>query len=111
MGDQVLVRVGQALRANLRPTDHVARYGGEEFLVILPDTVEESARIVADRLRAAVRAIALAESDGTPIPRVTISLGGGCLRAGQTMKALLGNADEALYQSKASGRDRVTFAT
>ncbi len=110
MGDQVLVRVGQALRASLRPTDQVARYGGEEFLVILPDTIEEAARMVADRLRAAVHEITLAQADGTAIPRITISLGGGCLQPGQTMKALLGHADEALYQSKSSGRDRVTFA-
>ncbi|HEY5948079.1 MAG TPA: GGDEF domain-containing protein [Kofleriaceae bacterium] len=110
MGDQVLVKVGQALRSSLRPTDHVARYGGEEFLVILPDTVQDGARMAADRLRAAVHAIELARTDGTPIPRVTISLGGSSLHTGQTMKALLGHADEALYQSKAGGRDRVTFA-
>jgi diguanylate cyclase (GGDEF)-like protein len=109
-GDQVLVLVGQALRSSLRPTDHVARYGGEEFLVILPDTGEDSARIVADRLRSAVHAIELAKSDGSAIPRITISLGGGCLASGQSMKALLGCADDALYQSKANGRDRVTFA-
>ncbi|HEX5062726.1 MAG TPA: GGDEF domain-containing protein [Kofleriaceae bacterium] len=110
MGDQVLVRVGQALRASLRPTDHVARYGGEEFLVILPDTVGDAAEIVANRLRTAVSDIDLVQADGTAIPRITISLGGGSLRSGQTMKALLGHADEALYQSKANGRDRVTFA-
>jgi diguanylate cyclase (GGDEF)-like protein len=109
-GDQVLVRVGQTLRASLRPTDHVARYGGEEFLVILPDTPDDQARMVAERLRTAVHEIDLAQPDGTPIPRITISLGGGCLAAGITMKALLGRADEALYQSKSSGRDRVTFA-
>jgi len=66
--------------------------------------------MVANRLRAAVHAIQLARADGTPIPGITISLGGGSLRSGQTMKALLGHADEALYQSKANGRDRVTFA-
>jgi diguanylate cyclase (GGDEF)-like protein len=110
MGDQVLIKVGHALRASLRPTDHVARYGGEEFLVILPDTTEASAHIVADRLRTAVHDIALAHADGTAIPRVTISLGGSRLRAGDSMKALLGHADEAMYASKAGGRDRVTFA-
>ena len=109
-GDQVLVRVGQAMRSNLRPTDHVARYGGEEFLVILPDTTEESARMVAERLRTAVHEIDLKKADGTAIPRITISLGGGCLNAAMPMKTLLGRADEALYQSKRDGRDRVTFA-
>jgi diguanylate cyclase (GGDEF)-like protein len=66
MGDQVLVKVGQALRASLRPTDHVARYGGEEFLVILPDTGEEQARTVADRLRTAVHAVALGRRHSDP---------------------------------------------
>lgn len=108
-GDQVLIKVGQAMRASLRPTDQVARYGGEEFLVILPDTAQESARTVADRLRSSVRGIELASSEGTAIPGVTISLGGSSLKSGVTMKTLLGQADEALYQSKANGRDRVTF--
>ena len=109
-GDQVLVRVGQAMRSNLRPTDHVARYGGEEFLVILPDTTEESARIVAERLRTAVHDIDLKKADGSAIPKITISLGAGCLTSAMPMKTLLGRADEALYQSKRDGRDRVTFA-
>ena len=79
-------------------------------VVILPDTVGDAAEMVANRLRVAVSEIDLVQADGTAIPRITISLGGGSLRSGQTMKALLGHADEALYQSKANGRDRVTFA-
>jgi diguanylate cyclase (GGDEF)-like protein len=109
MGDQVLVKVGQALRSQVRPTDHVARYGGEEFLVILPDTSAPSVATVAERLRAAVQAVELALPDGTPIPRITISLGGGCLAPGQDMKTLMTTADSALYASKHAGRDRYTL--
>jgi diguanylate cyclase (GGDEF)-like protein len=109
MGDQVLVKVGQALRTQVRPTDHVARYGGEEFLVILPDTTASSVATVAERLRTAIHAIELAQPDGTPIPRITISLGGGCLAPGQAMKDLLSTADAALYASKHGGRDRYTL--
>jgi diguanylate cyclase (GGDEF)-like protein len=110
MGDQVLVKVGQALRANLRPTDHVARYGGEEFLVILPDTTQEGGKMVGERLRCAVREIALVTAEGAAIPTISISLGGGCLERGHGVKELLARADQALYKSKETGRDRVTFA-
>jgi two-component system cell cycle response regulator len=109
-GDEVLRGIAGRFSERVRTEDVVARFGGEEFLVILPDTVENAAEMVANRLRAAVTEIDLVQADGTAIPRITISLGGGSLRAGQTMKALLGHADEALYQSKANGRDRVTFA-
>lgn len=109
VGDQVLVVVGQALRAHVRPTDFVARYGGEEFLVILPDTTVTSGTMVAERLRAAVRAIEATKPDGERIPQITISLGGSCLQAGGAMSELLSSADEALYASKHAGRDRVTF--
>ncbi len=109
MGDQVLVKVGQTLRSHVRPTDHVARYGGEEFLVILPDTNPASLDQVADRLRTSIHTIALVREDGTPIPRITISLGGGVLVHGQDMKGLMTTADEALYASKRGGRDRFTL--
>ena len=111
MGDQVLVKVGQALRAQVRPTDHVARYGGEEFLVILPDATASSVETVADRLRVAIHAIELAQPDGTKIPRITISPGGGCVAPGQLMKELLATADAALYASKHAGRDRYTLGS
>jgi diguanylate cyclase (GGDEF)-like protein len=111
MGDQVLVKVGQALRAHVRPTDHVARYGGEEFLVILPDTSGDSSKFVAERLRTSIHAIALVKEDGTPIPRITISIGGSVLAKGGGMKEMVACADEALYASKHGGRDRYTLGT
>ena len=109
VGDQVLVIVGQTLRGHTRPSDLVARYGGEEFLVILPDTNVEAGTMVAERLRQAVREVELRKSDGEAIPQITISLGGACLARGQAMAELLAKADQALYDSKHAGRDRVTF--
>ena len=105
-GDKVLVTVARALRENLRPTDLVARYGGEEFLVILPDTNVEAGTHCAERIRTAVAAEKLDDVD----TRITISIGGSCLKKGEGMAEMLSRADEALYASKHNGRDRVTYA-
>jgi len=106
VGDKVLVVVARALREKLRPTDLVARYGGEEFLVILPDTNVEAGRQCAERVRAAVAAEQLEDAD----TRITVSLGGACLKPGEVMADILARADEALYASKHGGRDRVTYS-
>jgi diguanylate cyclase (GGDEF)-like protein len=106
IGDKVLVVVARTLRENLRPTDLVARYGGEEFLVILPDTNVEAGRHCAERIRASIAAEKLDDVD----TRITISLGGACLKPGEAVPDLLRRADDALYRSKDGGRDRVTYA-
>lgn len=106
IGDKVLTTVARVLRENLRPTDLVARYGGEEFLVILPDTNVEAGRQCAERVRTSVAAERLEDVD----TRITISLGGACLKESELMASLLARADEALYASKDSGRDKVTYS-
>ena len=108
-GDQVIVAVANALRARLRPTDLVSRYGGEEFLIILPDTDRDQGRLVADRVRQAVAECELAIEGSPALTTVTISLGGACLVAGQSMADLVATADKALYASKHDGRNRVTI--
>ena len=110
IGDRVLVIVGQTLRANLRPSDLVARYGGEEFLVILPDTNVDAGRQCAERIRLAVADVALDVGDGEPRKRITISLGGACLKEREPVAELLARADEALYAAKHGGRNRVTYS-
>jgi diguanylate cyclase (GGDEF)-like protein len=110
VGDQVLVTVGQTMRANLRPTDLVARYGGEEFIVILPDTDRAAGHVVADRVRTAVSEVKLVVDGAPPLPTITISLGGSCLTRGQPMADLLATADRALYDAKHAGRNRVQFS-
>jgi diguanylate cyclase (GGDEF)-like protein len=101
-GDDVLRRVAGALKHAARVYDTPARYGGEEFGVILPRTSAAEAEDVANRMREAI-----AESGDDP--RVTVSAGVATFpldAAGP--EALVGAADEALYESKRGGRDRVT---
>ncbi|MBM2577066.1 diguanylate cyclase [Jannaschia sp. Os4] len=108
-GDLVLTRVAQVMRLNLRTEDLVARLGGEEFLVILPDTDAEATRAVAERLRRAVEASAIALEDGVEV-RVTLSLGTAVMDdAGED--AALRVADRALYSAKEGGRNRVAHIT
>lgn len=104
-GDEVLRKVAGLLRENARETDVAARYGGEEFILILPETEREGATIIAERIRGAI------ESAAWPDRAVTASLGVATLGlTHDNGSALVTGADEALYRSKASGRNRVTFA-
>ena len=101
-GDEVLRRVASALVDRSRDFDTPARYGGEEFAVILPGTAAEEARAVAERLHASLRH-SIEGSDVTASAGVA-SFPVNAADAGSLVRA----ADEALYASKRSGRDRVT---
>ena len=109
-GDAVLIAVAHCLRHNVRPGDFVARYGGEEFMVILANADEAIAMTVAERLRMAVSREDVRAKDGTDLPRVTISVGAARLAHDQQADAVVAAADAALYESKRSGRNRVTLA-
>ena len=104
MGDQVLVAVSSALRASTRDADTVARWGGEEFLVVLPNTRDGEPSELAERLRAKVEALQVADRHQCPVP-VTLSIGIATLCAGETGSMWLKRADEALYRAKADGRN------
>ncbi len=102
-GDAVLQGVAEALGRTARDTDLAARYGGEEFAVILPFTDEAGSLVIAERVRAA---IAAGDWEKRPI---TVSVGVGTLSLDTpTPDSLTDCADAALYQSKKSGRNRVT---
>jgi diguanylate cyclase (GGDEF)-like protein len=103
-GDQALVAFARLLREQLRPMDLVGRYGGEEFCALLPDVGMIEATRVANRLREAVAGRVI-EMRGRAL-RITISIGVAPLRDGD-LRASIRSADEALYQAKALGRDRV----
>ena len=104
-GDEVLRRVAQQLSEASRTYDTVARYGGEEFALVLPTTDRAEAREIVERLR---RQIAAAAGK----PRVTISAGLALFPTDATnADELVAAADEALYESKRAGRNRVKSST
>ncbi|MBW3554240.1 MAG: GGDEF domain-containing protein [Gemmatimonadetes bacterium] len=108
-GDAVLERVAEIVKATIRDADFAARFGGEELVVVLPETMRHEAGEVAERIRAAV-ASAVVDWSGKRIP-VTASIGvSSCPEVVQDPAELLKSADEALYASKAAGRNRVTVA-
>lgn len=105
-GDDVLRMVVDRSRQVLRDSDILGRYGGEEFAILLPETPQEQARQVAERLRVAMSGQPIL-ADGTPV-LVTISLGITELAPGEdAINSALRRADDALYDAKETGRNRV----
>jgi diguanylate cyclase len=104
-GDEVLKMFCSTVRASMRDTDVFGRYGGEEFLLILVATPAAAAAPAVERLRAAVAAAPWAKIVAGL--RVTFSAGVTGSRAGERVVQLLNRADEALYEAKRAGRDRV----
>ena len=106
-GDGALVALARVLDGGVRrPADLVARYGGEEFALVLPETNEQGATRVVQRIRDAVRALALehGSNDGRGI--ITISAGVATVTGGWTVAEVIALSDAALYEAKAGGRDR-----
>ena len=107
-GDEVLRTFAITVFANIRSIDRFGRYGGEEFLLVLPDTPDDSAIRILDRLRTIVAE--LDWSAFSPGMQVTISAGIATLKPDETPDTLLARADSALYAAKARGRNRVASA-
>jgi two-component system chemotaxis family response regulator WspR len=108
-GDDALRRVAQTLAASIRAEDFVARYGGEELVVLLHKADGEEARPVAERLRQAVYEASIPHERNADLGRVTVSIGVAPFDPDQPAppKRLRLLADEALYQAKEAGRNRV----
>lgn len=111
VGDRVLAEFGALCLAQKRPHDLFGRYGGEEFALLLSGTTVEGAVKTAERLRTLVRDLALTAPEGEPI-RLTASFGvTGFDPADEGLSRVFSRADEALYEAKLGGRDRVVTRT
>jgi diguanylate cyclase (GGDEF)-like protein len=107
-GDEVLRTFAITVFANIRNIDKFGRYGGEEFLLVLPETPNDAAARILDRLRAIIAD--LDWSAFSPGMRVTISAGVATLRPNESADSFLARADSALYAAKARGRNRIASA-
>lgn len=105
-GDAVLQATARILGSYVRNVDLLARYGGEEFILVLPETTADEAARLAERIRLNLQRTPIA-----PLPQpITASFGVAALDAAGSVRSLLKRADEALYQAKGGGRNRVMAA-
>jgi diguanylate cyclase (GGDEF)-like protein len=110
-GDLVLCELSELLMHHAREIDHVCRYGGEEMILILPETDTEMAMNIAERIRKAVETQVFDVSDEKQLS-ITISIGVASYPVhAETKEALVTAADNAMYQAKQSGRNRVCVYT
>ena len=104
-GDEALRKVARVCESLVRDCDAVSRWGGEEFVLLLRNVDTRAALAAADRVRASVEGVSL--SSGDAAFGITVSIGVATYRAGDTVAQALSRADEALYQAKLAGRNRV----
>jgi len=113
-GDRCLALVANAIKRTVtRVNDFVARYGGEEFVVVLPNTDEKGARVIAEKLHENVRECNIPHAGSAVASRVTVSVGcvTGSVDRQQSERDYIKQADEMLYASKQNGRNQSSFCT
>lgn len=108
-GDECLKQIANTLKKIMqRPTDLVARYGGEEFAIVLPNTDIQGAEMLGEKVRNAVEKLGIGHQRSPISAVVTVSLGiSAAVVPTETVRTLIANADEALYQAKQNGRNQV----
>jgi diguanylate cyclase (GGDEF)-like protein len=109
-GDHCLKAIAEALQSCItRPADLACRFGGEEFILVLPDTDEAGAMIVAETARIRVEKMALPHTASPVAKVITVSVGAAASEIGENflIESLIETADKALYEAKGTGRNRV----
>lgn len=105
VGDNVLKQVAKILKDSARETDFVARFGGEEFLVVFPDTLHNGAFVASEKIRLSIENAIFPE-----VGKITLSIGVSTVRFDDANDSLvIKKADQALYQAKSEGRNRVIY--
>jgi diguanylate cyclase (GGDEF)-like protein len=111
-GDEVLKMIGELLKNNVRREDIVARYGGEEFAIILPDTSEEEATVIAENIRYKVESTYFKGEENQPNGNLTVSIGISVYpEKARNEVELIKSADDALYRAKFFNKNRVETYT
>ena len=113
-GDDILSKISKVIVESSRKIDYVCRYGGEEFAIILPESSKKDVVVIAERIRSNVanhNFVNEVNEPGQPSQKITVSLGVASFPDdGRTKSELIQAADEALYEAKRSGRNKVTIA-
>jgi diguanylate cyclase (GGDEF)-like protein len=108
VGDLVIIEIGHRIRRVVGATGLVSRYGGEEFLIIFPCCQKETAETYAAELRESIRSKPLQTKGGTSVSlTASMGLASATLRTDDVIETFVKVADEALYEAKETGRDRV----
>ena len=109
VGDEVIIRLADALKEHTRKSDVACRFGGEEFVVLLPETPLKGALVMADTLRKEVEKLAVELSSGEVL-KFTISIGVSQVASGEhNLDSVITRADTALYEAKEGGRNKVCY--
>ncbi|MEZ5357598.1 MAG: sensor domain-containing diguanylate cyclase [Candidatus Zixiibacteriota bacterium] len=108
VGNQVLVRLVTVIRQCIRDVDILCRYGGEEFIIILPQTPDNEAKRIAERIRGEVERAEFGGGGGIPKLKVTVSVGVSTYPDnGMTEEDLINAVDQAMYHAKGAGKNTV----
>lgn len=107
-GDKVLHGIGETINGCMRSMDTAYRYGGEEFAIILPETTLNKACVVGARIKDSISS-QIFEPEPNIKKTVTVSIGATELVAGEDFRSFIRRTDKALYRSKESGRNRLTY--
>jgi diguanylate cyclase (GGDEF)-like protein len=110
-GDRALQHVAEKIRLATRQGVLCARYGGEEFAMLLPGPDLDTAKAICDRVRHAIKEFPVQDFSGDQLETVTISIGLAIWDGDEQIETLVERADDALYQSKCTGRDKVSVVS